>query len=64
LVAGTVCAGQVGFRSAWMRFQAVMIAVAQGHVAAISSHEKVRVAISLNRLNRTKDAVTRQGQDA
>ena len=25
-----------GMQSAWMRFQAVMIAVAQGHVAAIS----------------------------
>ena len=35
MAAGTVCAGQVGCGRAWIRFQAVMIAVAQGQVAAI-----------------------------
>jgi hypothetical protein len=34
-VAGTVFAGQVGCWRAWMRFQAVMIAAAQGQDAAI-----------------------------
>ena len=35
LAAGTVCPGQVGCGRAWMRFQAVMIASAQGQVTAI-----------------------------
>ena len=35
LLAGTVCAGQVGCGRAWIRCQAVMIAAAQGQVAAI-----------------------------
>ena len=35
MVAGTVFAGQVGFGRACMRFQAAMIALAQGQVAAI-----------------------------
>jgi hypothetical protein len=36
LVVATVCAGQVGCGRAWMRFHAVMIAVAQGPVAAMA----------------------------